>query len=62
MVWQISVTLMDVPPCSTNKAEPCVPNFPPHPHRFPLHVIFKLGLVVETELNQTNSRGVQIPG
>ena len=68
-VWQINVILMDVSVCSTNKAEPCVPHF--FLPSFPLHIIFKLlfffsssflGLVVETELNQTNSRGVQILG
>lgn len=67
-VWQINVILMDVSVCSTNKAEPCVPNF--FLPSFLLPIIFRLffflllllGLVVETELNQTNSRGVQIPG
>lgn len=29
IVWQINIILMDVSVCSTNKAGPCVTNFPP---------------------------------
>lgn len=39
-VWQIDVILMDISVCSTNKAEPCVPNF--FLPSFPLHTIFRL--------------------